>query len=338
MEKVLHQIPVCVVLCIGIVEGPVMEAELVVRAAHFAAVRHPQLRSYIDETSLCFRLIPNCNPCVRIVDATAPDQWQIEAEKECNEGFDMYAVSVLWKLIVVRCADAASGVFHNAVMVKLHHCIGDGCSAMILLNDILGCYVALSRAETPHLKQLPRLPSAAALAFPRVMSTQERATADRMLLKARQRRNTFSPILPLDRHVPASASHHTAIYRDGTAASLAKLVQRCRANHVTVGAVLVAATYFSIARLLREGVGFTFGMHINLRRRLEEVCLYALPPPPPHIRPPPAAGLVCTPRPHLSLPQVLEPTRGAGEAGGTPESRSDARDGRGPENSRNPMV
>jgi len=96
----------------------------------------------------------------------------------------------------------------------------------------------------------------------------------------KKRRCEWSPVLPFDGQV--GGEHNSTLYRDGSKENADALLALCRKKGLTMGAVLVAGTYFAIAKMdadFRSKVAkdpktkfsFDFDMDVNLRKRLQTV-------------------------------------------------------------------
>jgi len=258
-----------------------MDAARFEEAVKATSSRHPQLRSIIDQDTLSFVELVDFVPGeehYQVIDTADPEGWKQVAEQECNLASDMYGASPLWKIILVRTDES------NTMLVKFHHCIGDGSSGYILTNDVLRFYHRLEETgEIGNVEPLPPLPCADSLAvasLPGGVSDVE--IANKLQEEFVRRRCEWTPSagLPFNRKV--GGEHNTTLYRDGSAESSAALLSLCREKGITMGPVLVAATYFAIAKMdtvfcaraaedPSAEFSFDFDMDVNLRKRLSTV-------------------------------------------------------------------
>merc|ERR1711933_153225 len=116
-------------------------------------------RSVIDKERLAFVELAGFVPGrdhIEVIDCACANEWQAIADKESNMDTDMYGPWPLWKIILVRCASEGSG--SNMLLVKFHHCIGDGSSGYIITHDILRFYQRLDEhGSLGDIQPLPRL-------------------------------------------------------------------------------------------------------------------------------------------------------------------------------------
>lgn len=277
----MHAVPKCNVIISSQIEGGRMDAAKFEQAVKATASRHPQLRSIIDKETLGFVELEAFVPGedhYQVIDTENPEEWKSVADRECNLAADMYGANPLWKIILVR--SGASSV----MLVKFHHCIGDGSSGYIITHDILRFYRRLEdTGDVGDVEPLPRLSSADSMAVSSLHgSPSDDGVANQLLEDFTRRRCEWSPSagLPFDRKV--GGEHNTTLYKDGSPESADALLSLCRKKGLTMGPVLVAATYFAIAKMdtafccevakdPSAEFSFDFDMDVNLRKRLSTV-------------------------------------------------------------------
>lgn len=277
----MHTVPKCNVIISSQIEGGQMDAANFVEAVKATACRHPMLRSIIDRETLAFVELDGFvagEAHYQVIDTDDPEEWRRVADQECNLAADMYGANPLWKIILVRTGAS------NVMLVKFHHCIGDGSSGYIITNDVLRFYQRLEEAgEIGDIEPLARLDNADSMAvasLPGGPSDEEIANQLQEDFIRRRCEWTPSTGLPFDRKV--GGEHNTTLYKDGSTESSAALLSLCRQKGITMGPVLVAATYFAIAKMdaafcarVAEDpsaeFSFDFDMDVNLRKRLSTV-------------------------------------------------------------------
>lgn len=257
-----------------------MDGEKFVAAVKATAKRHPQLRSIIDERG--FLEIPGFEASdnhYEVLDVESSEESKAIAEMEGNLSAEMYGPKPLWKIILLRVASEES----NVLLVKFHHCIGDGSSGYIITHDVLRFYQSLTEnGQLDDIVSLPRLESADKMSFPEGTTADDARVADELYSQFVKRRCEWAPSsgLPFDRKV--GGEHNTTLYRDGCQENSDALLAKCRSKGLTVGAVLVAGTYFAIAKMDAQyrarlaadpdaEFSFDFDMDVNLRKRLQTV-------------------------------------------------------------------
>lgn len=281
LEKYMHTVPKCNVIISSQIEGGQMDAAKFEQAVKATACRHPQLRSIIDKETLAFveldSFVPGHNH-YQVIDTEDPEEWRSVADQECNLATGMYGANPLWKITLIRTGAS------NVMLVKFHHCIGDGSSGYIITNDILTFYQRLEESgDIGDVEPLPRLDSADSMALSSLPGDpSDEEIANQLQEDFIRRRCEWSPSagLPFDRKV--GGQHNTTLYKDGSAESSAALLSLCRKKGITMGPVLVAATYFAIAKMdtvfcarvaddPSAEFSFDFDMDVNLRKRLSTV-------------------------------------------------------------------
>lgn len=274
----MHTVPKCNVVMVAHVEGGAMDPAKFVLAVKATTRRHPQLRSIIDKASLSYMELEGFEPDenhYQVIEAPDADSWKAVVDKESNTPCDMYGPRPLWKVVLIKFEEK------NVMLVCFHHCIGDGSSGYVITNDVLKFHQRLEEVgDVGDINPLSRLPSPEAMAFPDsdgVVPDAERPAVDALLKDFTRRRCEWRPRLAFDRTI--GGEHNSTLYMDGTKESADALLARCRSKGLTVGAVLVAGTYFAIAKMDSEfraqlasrplaQFDFDFDMDVNLRKRL----------------------------------------------------------------------
>jgi len=195
-----------------------MDATSFVKAVKATAKRHPQLRSVIDKNAMSFVELDGFVPGeehYEVVDARSEDEWMAIADAESHLDADIYGPMPLWKIILVRYASVGND--SNTLLVKFHHCIGDGSSGYIITHDIMRFHQRLEQeGELGDVQPLPQLASPDKMAFPVGVGAEEQVAADRLLEDFTKRRCEWSPSvgLPFDRTV--DGDRNSTLYRDGS--------------------------------------------------------------------------------------------------------------------------
>jgi len=284
LEHYMHTVPNCNVIIASHVSGGLMDPAHFQRAVRATSERHPMLRSVINKESLSFVELDGFVPGpehYEVVDSTDADEWKAIADKESNKDADMYGPQPLWKIILVRLASEGGG--SNVLLVKFHHCIGDGSSGYIITHDVLRfCQHLEEHGDLGDIQPLPRLQSADQMSFPDGLGADDMPVVESLFEQFKKRRCEWSPSpgLSFDRKV--GGAHNSTLYRDGSQESADALLALCRKKGITMGAVLVAATYFAIAEMDKSfckkaaadpttRFSFDFDMDVNLRKRLQTV-------------------------------------------------------------------
>jgi hypothetical protein len=223
--------------------------------------------------------------------STAVEDWKAAVEEECNIGFDLKGEIPYWKVGLLRCQDPSP---HDVLLVKYHHSIGDGSSGYVLINDILRFheeYLSLTAATTTKgadanaaqslCSSLDRLPAADDLSFPAGRTDEQEVYVEAAVSKLQAKRHNWKPTLPFttrqltNDNSDAGPGRHSMLYADGTVENLERLLSKCREQKVTVGAILAAATYFTVAKQQHKPSDladfcFNLDMDVNLRKRFPE--------------------------------------------------------------------
>ena len=114
----------------------------------------------------------------------------------------------LWKIICVRCDD------FNVLLVKFHHCIGDGSSGYILTNDVMRFYRQFEeQGYIVDEEQLPQLPSPDEMSFPDGMSDADKIAADELLERFTERRCKWKPSNGLPFDLTVGGGRNSTLYR-----------------------------------------------------------------------------------------------------------------------------
>lgn len=299
-ESYAATIPSCVVSMVAVLsssssnkaaEGRLTD-EAIRRGVEYIANRHPHLRCTLyrtDDDELNLRLN---EPAVskldqshlEIIAVESDDGWKDIVHKESNTGFNLGASIPYWRVVFIR------GPESDVLLVKYHHCIADGTSGWILINDLLTAATSSANANTASnnedkVHELPMLPSVDKMCFPSGRSAEDEEYVERALITLRKKRSDWYPRLEYSPE-PSAGNVHSILYRDGTIEGLDRLLDKCRSRGVTVGSVLGAATYFAVAKMNdaknpennnqeeddddRTGkeFRFDFDMDVNLRKRL----------------------------------------------------------------------
>merc|ERR1712139_613892 len=120
----------------------------------------------------------------------------------------------------------------------------------IITNDILRFYQRLEeQGNIGDIEPLARLGSPDEMGFPSGVSAEEQLAADGLLETFKKRRCEWAPSSGLPFDLTVGGEHNSTLYRDGSKENADALVAKCRAKGLTVGAVLVAGTYFAIAKM-----------------------------------------------------------------------------------------
>merc|ERR1719323_2153699 len=198
-----------------------MEPTRFIESVKATAARHPQLRSVIDQATSSYQELDGFvagEDHYEVIQTGEPDDWKVIADRESNAAADMYGPKPLWKVFLVKYHDT------NVLLVKFHHCIGDGSSGYIITNDILRFYQRLTdTGEIGDVEALPRLASPQGLAFQDgVVPDGEQSALGSLVEDLTRRRCEWRPRLAFDRTV--GGGHNTTLYLDGTEENAVKLL------------------------------------------------------------------------------------------------------------------
>lgn len=177
------------------------------------------------------------------MDIDSEDQWKTIADEEVHTSFDLESKTEgLFKVLILASKNPV--ITKQFMLIKYHHAIADGTSGMIILNTILSYYFE----PDVILPALPCLPDTESLSFPHVSSEDDRKTYD-LINHILEYKRQWTPTIP---YGVAPNTRNTIKFYHGTAENMSKLLQRCRQEQVTIGSALLAATYFSIAELVKD--------------------------------------------------------------------------------------
>jgi len=255
--------PGCVVVMVAHLSGDRLQIVALQKAVAATTRRHPILRTKLVSSGTEFSLKPTPPPyCVPAVHVVVDSEWERVVQEECNSGFCFMDDSPLWKIVLVQ------GEPRDVLLVKFHHCIADASSGYILINDLLTFHcqsIENNDFDEESVISLPDFTCPDELCLPLVDEGCIQTALDNL----RERRESWVPVLPFEPN-PPPGNQHNVIFRDGSPLQLQRLQSRCRERGVSVGSVLVAATYFAVAKLTYdsdEDFSFDFDMDVNLRDR-----------------------------------------------------------------------
>uniref|UniRef100_K3X2M0 Condensation domain-containing protein n=1 Tax=Globisporangium ultimum (strain ATCC 200006 / CBS 805.95 / DAOM BR144) TaxID=431595 RepID=K3X2M0_GLOUD len=217
------------------------------------------------------------------------DNWAQFVEKECNTPFDRYAMFPYY----VRIWHVPSKHYVR-LMLFSDHCMSDGTSGMIVLNDIVTLASALSRHspnqqeemgsfvgqdERPVSPPLYELWRESLGWWRRFSSTQLVKLFGKMSYQSDLCR--FTPVIPLradqgDFKIPPNINSSSALFAQGTPGNMQKTLARCKEESVTFfGAVIsgVVIAYYLAAERGHEDRESLFKLttefDVNMRKRIE---------------------------------------------------------------------
>jgi hypothetical protein len=266
--------PGCIVSMVAHLHGDGLEEGPFQLAVQATCRRHPQLRCILDKSRE--HLVPLDNfqvspSQIQIVDS---DDWEKIVHEKSNQVFDFEGQIPYWEAVLIR--PGIKNPNQQVLLIKFHHCIGDGSSGYILINDILRFhqqYLTNAADDAIDDASLPLLSSVDDLCFPNGRTDEEEEYLKTRLEKLQHRRRKWLPVLKFSK-VPSESNEHSILYRDGTKENLGKLIKSCRSRGVTVGSVLAAAAYFSVAKMYmtsdEKEFCFDFDMDVNLRNRFDQ--------------------------------------------------------------------
>lgn len=243
-------------------EGIVDERCLSVALTHLQH-RHPRLRARFSPGragEVGFDFNANSPIPFGIKDCEGELPWREEARRLLEARFPaegpLVAVSVLRSL---------SG-HCSALLLAAHHAICDGVSALTLMHDLLDGY---ARAESnPNLPLGPSLPVVTARRAQHPGGWRSRLWLVRRLLRIqRDERRSPQTLLPECNSIPPQSQWCHWIYsREDTL----QLIQRCRKERVSIGAVTLASVCCGLADCLPAlDTRFKCQFPFDLRGKLE---------------------------------------------------------------------
>jgi NRPS condensation-like uncharacterized protein len=271
-EAVAATNPGCIVSMIAHLHGDGLEESPFQLAVQATSRRHPQLRCLLDKSREHLVPLKNFHPSPSQIQIVDSDDWEKIVHEKSNQAFDFEGQTPYWEVVLIRCG--TNNPSKQVLLIEFHHCIGDGSSGYILINDILRFHqqYLTNGADAIDDASLPLLSSVEDLCFPNGPTDEEEAYLKTSLEKLQHRRRKWLPVLKFSK-VPSERSEHSMLYRDGTKENLGKLIKACRSHGVTVGSVLAAAAYFSVAKMYmaldENKFFFDFDMDVNLRNRFD---------------------------------------------------------------------
>ena len=257
------------------------------RGVEYISRRHPHLRSVLINNDgigeQYLRVLdqpPLLSNHMEIVTMSNDDDWKPIIQEDANIGFDLESNSPYWKVVLLR------GPTIDVLLVKYHHCIADGTSGYILIDDIMKAAFGGSNDSTDDYvvnsdDPLPMLPPIEDMCFPNGYSEDDEEFIQGALGEAREKQLQWIPSLEYSPN-PPKGNKHSILYRDGTEQNLKALLLKCRSLGVTIGSVLGAATFFTGVKMKNKDnnkagetgeYSFDFDMDVNLRKRLPNINL-----------------------------------------------------------------
>ena len=256
------------------------------RGVEYISRRHPHLQSALinnDGIGEQYLRVLDQPPMLfnhmEIVTMSNDDDWKPIIQEDANIGFDLEkSNSPYWKVVLLR------GPTLDVLLVKYHHCIADGTSGYILIDDIMKAAFGGSNDSTDEYvvnsdDPLPMLPPIEDMCFPNGHSEDDEAFIQGALEEAREKQLQWIPSLEYSPN-PPKGNKHSILYRDGTEENLKALLSKCRSLGVTIGSVLGAATFFTAVKMKNKDnnkagdtgeYSFDFDMDVNLRKRLPNI-------------------------------------------------------------------
>ncbi|GAA1284190.1 SDR family NAD(P)-dependent oxidoreductase [Saccharothrix xinjiangensis] len=241
--------------------GPCATADLE-RAAATLVRRHPLLRVAVVADPEP-RFVPAARPDVpvRVVAATRYDRWEHEVDEV------ELATPLDWRTgPLIRLVHIAHGGDSHDVVLTASHVIADGTTALALLRELVE--QAVAPADAPPRAPLPppeELLPARVNGLPRVAHLVALSLADRAAAAAARPRR-LEPGTP----VPPGRRRTRLLHRELDPATLTRLVDRCRAEGVTVHSALTAALALALAGEDAAGTprAVTIGSPVDFRADL----------------------------------------------------------------------
>jgi hypothetical protein len=266
--------PGCIVSMVAHLHGDGLEEGPLQLAAQATCRRHPQLRCLLDKSREHLVLLDTFQPSPSQIQIVDSDDWEKIVHEKSNQAFDFEGQIPYWEVVLIRRVGTENRN-KQVLLVKFHHCIGDASSGYILINDLLRFHqhYLKNSADAIDDASLPLLSTVEDLCYPNGPTDEEEASLKTSLEKLQHRRRQWLPVLKFSK-VPSESKEHSILYRDGTKENLGKLLKVCRSHGVTVGSVLVAAAYFSVANMYmtlddEHPFFFDFDMDVNLRNRFD---------------------------------------------------------------------
>jgi hypothetical protein len=265
--------PGCIVSMVAHLHGDGLEEGPFQLAVQATCRRHPQLRCLLDKSREHLVPLDTFQPLPSQIQFIDSDDWEKIVHEKSNQAFDLEGQIPYWEVVLIR--RGTENPNNQVLLIKFHHVIGDASGGYILINDILRFhqhYLTNGADDAIDDASLPLLSSVEDLCYPGGTTDEEEASLKRSLENLQHRRRKWLPTIEFSK-VPSDSHEHSILYRDGTKENLGKLIKACKLHGVTVGSVLVAAAYFSVAKMYmtsdQKQFFFDFDMDVNLRNRFD---------------------------------------------------------------------
>ncbi len=258
-------------LIIGRVQGAA-DFHAFTRAAQAVVKRHPTLRLYAEGTPpKHFVYLPANTALADVTELIAsesePSLWQNEAIAQTARPFRLNGEPVC-RFVLVR------GTVQHHVIIAAPHALVDGRCLLRLLEDLMTAWGAEVQGKTPSWSELPITPAAITLQrYPWYFKAL--APLLRKVWIADIKKYHQNP--PLPPKAPARSDSDIATlaeFREGTEEGWKRLSAACKERNITVGAALLAATWFSAAKLIYEAKGappaeMVMDLDVDLRSKVK---------------------------------------------------------------------
>jgi NRPS condensation-like uncharacterized protein len=241
------------VTTIAEVTGHNFKMEILKRALDATVDLQPNLRVNIDQpiddtSTQPLKFIEVNNPYIEpiLYESEDQDEWKELAFKLMNDKLEYNLNSILFKFSILKIKNDKLKKYY--FYIQMSHGISDGMSGMIVVNNILNFYSAFSRGEKIEKKSLEFKPNLEKIIFKDGLKEQDEVTINEKINHYIKNRN----LVKRNFVRPSKSNEENLCYPlfyDGSKENFKKIRNFCKQEGVTIGSLLIAAIYFSTAKI-----------------------------------------------------------------------------------------
>jgi hypothetical protein len=265
-ERLFNTIKVTVVI-IADVSGPLL-FEDVKNASYMLAKRHPMLRTDISQDNEHWvpLSLDQVQGQLKIRNITTLDanEWQQLAMEYCNTPIEKKQGKPFWHVTFIKYEN------EQKILITYDHSISDGIGGKLMIRDLLQfCDRIRNEGLTiEDVESLPMLNDLTHLVFPHVTEEIKEA-AQKKASQIMQTRLKTVPLIPFE--ISEGKRRNNAIFFEGK--NFAMIKQAAKERSLTVGNILLAATYFEIAKIYfaqhnESSIRIPIDLDVNMRPRV----------------------------------------------------------------------